>query len=53
MIKQNVFNENDLDFYDHHLIRGSRILRVEKLTSKEMYGIIFKVVSKPSSNLYF
>ena len=37
-----------------HLIRGSMILAAEKSTSKKIYDIlIFKVVKKPSSNIFF
>ena len=40
--------------HDHHLIKGSRVLTLDKLTSSEIYSIlILKVQNKPSSNIYF
>lgn len=53
IIKQNKDNL-DLVFLDHHLIRNSRILSLNKITSKELYSILIsKINNKPSSNLYF
>ena len=40
--------------HDHHLIKGSRVITLDKLTSTEIYSIlILKVQNKPSSNIYF
>ena len=40
--------------HDHHLIKGSRVITLDKLTSTEIYYIlILKVQNKPSSNIYF
>ena len=40
--------------HDHHLIKGSRVITLDKLTSTEIYSILIsKVQSKPSSNIYF
>ena len=39
---------------DHHLIKGSRVITLDKLTSTEIYSILtLKVQNKPSSNIYF
>ena len=39
---------------DHHLIKGSRFMTLDKLTSAEIYSILtLKVQNKPSSNIYF
>ena len=47
-------NVSDLLIHDHHLIKGMRILTLEKLTSKELYSILItKFTNKPSSNIYF
>ena len=38
---------------DHHLIKGSRVITLDKLTSTEIYSILtLKVQNKPS-NIYF
>ena len=47
-------NVSDLLIHDHHLIKGMRILTLEKLTSNELYSILItKFTNKPSSNIYF
>ena len=39
---------------DHHLIKGSRVITLDKLTSTEIYSILtLKVQNKPFSNIYF
>lgn len=39
-------NANNFLIHDHNLIRGSRVLAVENLASKEIYQVsIFKVVN--------
>ena len=54
IIKQNPGNFSDLLFQDHHLIKGARILTLEKLSSKELYSILItKSINKLSSNVYF
>ena len=54
IIKQNPGNVSDLLIHDHHLIKGARILTLEKLSSKELYSILItKLTNKPSSNVYF
>ena len=40
--------------YDHHLIKGSNVITLDKLKSTEIYSIlILKVQNNPSSNIYF
>ena len=49
----NDINENDL-CQNHHVIKGARILPLDKLSSKEIYSILISSnVSKPTSNIYF
>ena len=44
----------NLTTHDHHLIKGSRVIILDKLTSTEIYSIlILKVQNKPLSNIYF
>ena len=43
-----------LIIHDHHVIKGSRILTSDKLSSTEIYAILIpKVQINPSSNFYF
>ena len=52
--EQNLGNVRNLLIQDHHLIKGARILTLEKLSSEELYSmLITKVIDKPSSNVYF
>ena len=54
IIKQNPGNVSDRLIHDHHLIKGARILILEKLSSKELCSILItKITNKPSSNVYF
>ena len=54
VIKENYENATNLIIHDHHLIKGSRVLTLDKLKSSETYSIlILKVQNKPSSNIYF
>ena len=54
IVKQNPGNVSDLLIHDHHLIKGARILTLEKLSSKELYSILItKFTNKPSSNVFF
>ena len=40
--------------YDHHLIKGSRGITLDKSTSTEIYSmLILRVQNKPSFNIYF
>ena len=49
----NDINENDL-CQNHHVIKGARILPLDKLSSKEIYSILtLNIVNKPTSNIYF
>ena len=51
---QNYENTTDLIIDDHHLIKGSSVLTLDKLTSIEIYSILIsKAQNKPSSNIYF
>ena len=46
-------NESDL-CQNRHVIKGTRILPLDKLSSKEIYSILISSnVSKPTSNIYF
>ena len=40
--------------HDHHLIKGSRVITLDKLTSTDIYSILIsKVENKPSPNIYY
>ena len=54
IIKKNNEVAANLITHDHHLIKGSRVITLDKLTSTEIYSIlILKVHNKTSSNIYF
>ena len=49
----NDINENDL-CQNHHVIKGARILPLDKLSSKEIYSVVISnIVNKPTPNIYF
>ena len=49
----NDINKNNL-CQNHQVIKGARILPLDKLSSKEIYSIfISNIVNKPTSNIYF
>ena len=53
-IKQSSSDAKNLIIHDHHFIKGSRILILEKLTSKELYQIlILSRTNKVKSVTYF
>ena len=53
-IKQSSSDAKNLIIYGHHLIKGSRILILEKLTSKELYQILISSrTNKVTSVTYF
>ena len=40
--------------HDHQLIKGSKVIALDKLTSTEICSVLIsKVLNKPSSNIYF
>ena len=52
IIRQNYENATNLIIHDYHLIKGSRVVTLDKLTSTEIYSILIsKVQSKPSFNI--
>ena len=54
VIKETHESTTNLIIHDHHVIKGSRILTLDKLSSTEIYSILIsKFQSKPSSNFYF
>ena len=54
IIKENYANTINLVIHDHHLVKGSRVISLDKLTSIEIYSILIsRAQNKPSSNVYF
>ena len=46
-------NENEL-YQNRHVVKGARILSLDKLSSKEIYSVLISNrVNKPTSNIYF
>ena len=53
-IKQASENTSLLVVKDHHLLRGSRIIILEKLSSKELYSLLISAINhQPTSQKYF
>ena len=53
-IKQTSENTSLLVVKDHHLLRGSRIIILEKLSSKELYSFLISAIDhQPTSQKYF
>ena len=49
-------HENDVSLisHNHHVIKVSRVITLDKLAPVEIYSILIsKVQNKPSSNIYF
>ena len=54
IIKENYENATNLIIHDHHLIKGSRVITLDKLTPTEIYSILIsKVKNKSSFNILF
>ena len=56
--KKLISNYSDIDketmCQNHHVLKGTRILFTNKLSSKEIYSILnSNIVNKPTSNIYF
>ena len=53
-IKQTSENTSLLIVKDHHLLRGSRIIILEKLSSNELYSLLISAINnQPTSQKYF
>ena len=53
-IKQTSENTSLLVVKDHHLLRGSRIIILENLSSKELYSLLISAINyQPTSQKYF
>ena len=53
-IKETSKNTSLLVVKDHHLLRGSRIIILEKLNSKELYSLLISAIEhQPTSQKYF
>ena len=54
IIKKNIEVAANFISHNHHLIKGSRVITLDKLTSTKIYSVwILKVQNKPSSKIYF
>ena len=54
IIKENYENAINLIIHDHHLVKGSRVITLDKLTSTEIYSILIsRAQNKPFFNIYF
>ena len=50
-IRQNLGNASNLLVQDQHLIKGVQILTLKRLSFKELYSVLIKLTSEPSSNI--
>ena len=51
---KNCENATNLIIHDHHLVKGSRFIALDKLKSTEICSILIsKAQNKPFSNIYF
>ena len=54
IIKENYENATNLIIHDHHLVKGLRVITLDKLTLTKIYFILIsRAQNKPSSNIYF
>ena len=54
VVQININNNSSLTFKDHHIIRRTRILSVNKLTASELYSTLMSdIENKPTSRIYF
>ena len=54
IIKENFKNAATLIIHDHHLVKGSRVITLDTLSSTEIYSILIsKAQNKLTSNIYF
>ena len=54
IMKQNTNNSDNFLTHNHHVIRGSKILTVTKITHRELQSdLVSTTKAKPSSNTYF
>ena len=53
IIKETHESTTNLIIHDHHVIKGSRILTLDKLFSTEIYVILISKVQNKPSNFYF
>ena len=53
-MEKNVSNKQVTVVKDHHLLRGLRIIILEKLSSKELYSLLISAINhQPISQKYF
>ena len=54
IIKESYENATNTIIHDHHLVKGSRVITLDKLTSTEIYSILIsRAQNNPSFNIYF
>ena len=54
IIKENYENAINIIIHDHHLVKGSRVITLDELTSTEINSILIsRAQNKPFSNIYF
>ena len=52
--RENYENATNLIIHNRHLVKGSRVITLDRLKSTEIYSILIsRGQNKPSSNIYF
>ena len=46
IIKENYENATNMILHDHHLIKGSRVITLDKLTSAKIYSVLISKVQR-------
>ena len=54
IIQNNINNNGSLTVKDHHIIRRTRIISINKLTARELYSTLMSnIENKPTSQMFF
>ena len=54
IVQNNINNNGSLTIKDHHVIRRTRIVSINKLTARELYSTLMSnIENKPTSQIYF
>ena len=52
IIKENYENATNMILHDHHLIKGSRVITLDKLTSQKIYYVLISKVQRNHAMIF-
>ena len=52
IIKENYENATNMILHDHHLIKGSRVITLDKLTSPKIYSVLISKVQRNHATIF-